>query len=325
MAFTNKSFTFAVMVFTTILFGLYSYIIINHKMLYMNVEYAMWHYASGMSQSTVDKQYNFITLGDSRIKSAFIPLEFDDDKLSSLNLSLGGSSAIEGYYTLKKYLENNQAPEYLLLGYSPGILSEQPFYWERTVRFQYLTNEEYDEVENLSASLDDHQTIGEGNYLDYKVYTGKYITDFINGVTDLRWSANAQMIEDLRVSKGHYYFGTNEGATGRSFEATVEDFHLSKLLGKYIEMTIVMAQEFGIKVYWYTPPVNTASIDLITPEYKAGYGEYMDKLTQQHGVTVLTQIHDVENKYFSDSHHLYRGAPMVTHAIKAAFLATQNQ
>lgn len=51
----------------------------------------------------------------------------------------------------------------------------------------------------------------------------------------------------------------------------------------------------------------------------------MDKLTQQHGVTVLTQIHDVENKYFSDSHHLYRGAPMVTHAIKAAFLATQNQ
>lgn len=324
MIFTSKSFTFSAMIFTIILFGLYSHVIINHKMLYMNVEYAMWHYARDMSHSRGDEHYNFITLGDSRIKSAFIPQEFDDENLNSLNLSLGGSSTIEGYYTLKKYLENHEAPEYVLLGYSPGILSQQPFYWERTVKFQYLTDEEYNEVESLSATLDNHETLGDGNYLDYKIYTGKFITDFINGMTEFRWTANALMFEDLHVSKGHYYFGTNEGATGRSFEATVDDFQLSKLLDKYIEMTISMAQEAGTTVYWYTPPVNTASIDLITPEYKKGYGDYMDKLEQEHGVIVLSRIHDVENKHFSDSHHLYRGAPMVTHAIKAAFLAAQK-
>lgn len=323
MAFTNKSFTFCAIVFTTILFGLYSYIIINHKMFFMNVEYAMWHYAGDMSASTEGENFNFIALGDSRLKSAFIPQEFDDNELNSLNLSLGGSSAIEGYYTLKKYLAHNPAPEHLLLGYSPGILSMQPFYWERTVKFQYLTDEEYDEVSRLSASQDNHKTVGEGNYLDYQLYTGKYITDFINGFGEFRWVDNDQMFDALKASKGHYFFGTNEGATGMSFEATVDDFVPSALLRKYVEMTVQMAHEAGIDVYWYTPPVNASSIDVITPVYKENYTQYMRWLEEAHNITVLKLIHDEEDQYFSDSHHLYRGAPMVTRSIKERFLSAR--
>ena len=322
---TNKQMIYSVMVFTVILFGIYSYFIINHKMLFMDVEYAMWEYAKEKTHATNDESYNFMVLGDSRMKAAFIPEQFDDGDLNSLNLSLGGSSAIEGYYTLKTYLENNKKPDYLLVAYSPAMLTWHTFYWYRTVNFQYLYNDEYEEIAQLSKEIDNYYTIADADYMDSQIYAGKYLTQLINGIKGARWNDNASMLESLRKSKGHVFFGQNEYAGDVSFEATEDDFIPSKLLTRYVEKILKLAKEQDIKIYWYTPPVNETTFENITTTYINSYNTYLEKFENEYGLVILKSLHEIENDNFSDPYHVFKGAPVVSRSIKDSFLADLNK
>lgn len=321
---TNKQMVFSVIAFTAILFGVYSYIVINHKMFYMNIEYAMWHYASERTHSENDEKFNVVALGDSKMKSAFLPETFDDDQFNSVNLALGGSSIVSGYYTFKTYLDNNEAPDYLVLGYSPTLLAYMPFYQFRTVRFQYLEDHEYDEIAATSKRVDNHKTLGEGDYLDYKIYTGKYFTEFLNGITELRYFGNVYMLDLLEKSKGHNYWGTAEFSDFVSEETTLKEFEPSPFINVYLERMLELAEEKGVKVYWYTLPVNRPTMENLGPAYVDAYHEHMKNIEQNFEINVLSEIHAVDNSYFGDAHHVYRGAPMVTQSIKDAMLADVN-
>ncbi|MBL4602314.1 MAG: hypothetical protein JKY84_06205 [Emcibacteraceae bacterium] len=321
---TNKQIIYSVMVLTAIMFGIYSYFIIYHKMLFMDVEYAMWEYTKDKTQTSNEEHYNFLVLGDSRMKAAFIPEQFDDENLNSLNLSLGGSSAIEGYYTLRTYLKNNKKPDYLLVSYSPGMLTWHVWYWRRTVNFQYLNNDEFEEVYQISEEMDNHSTLGDYDYMDSQIYVGKYLTQLINGVMGYRWNDNKKMLEDLEKSKGHVFFGTGENANDLSYEATVDDFIPSKVLTRYVEKLLKLAQEEDIKVYWYTPPVNENSFANITDDYRSSYNAHMKTFERKYGMTVLKPIHEIKSVYFSDTYHVYKGAPVVTKSIKDNLIADLN-
>lgn len=56
-----------------------------------------------------------LALGNSQMQSAFMALQLEN----SFNLAYPGTSIIENYYLLKKYLENNQAPKTILYGLFP--------------------------------------------------------------------------------------------------------------------------------------------------------------------------------------------------------------
>lgn len=311
---------FSVLAFTSLLFGIYSYIIIFNKMWYMNVEYAMWHYASEKTHSTNDEKYNLVAIGDSKMKSAFIPNEFDDEEFNTINLALGGSSFISGYYTLKEYLENNESPEYLVMGYSPGLFVMAPFYHVRTVRFQYLDNSDYKEIMHLSETIDNNETLGEGDYLDYTIYPGKYFTEFLNGITELRWFGNVEMMKILNKSKGHNYWGQDDGSTHVSEETTLEEFVPSPFINEYVEKILTMANEADIKVYWYTMPFNQPTIVEFNPKFVEGYNNHMEMLSAKYDFEVLAGIHAIDNDNFGDAYHLYKGAPMVTKTLKDALV-----
>lgn len=321
---TNKQLVYSVIALTAALFGLYSYIVINHKMLYMNMEYAMWHYASERTHNKNDEYFNLIALGDSKMKSAFVPEDFDDDQFNSINLALGGSSIVSGYYTLETYLENNEKPEYLLLAYSPTLLAFMPFYQFRTVHFQYLEDEEYQEIEKLSEEIDQHKTLGEGDYLDPEFYTGKYFTEFLNGIKELRYFGNVYMLDLLEKSKGHNFWGTEEYSDYVSEEATLTEFEPSAFINVYVEKMLMLAKEHEIKVYWYTLPVNEPTLENLNKDYLDSYHDHMDNLVTRYDLKLLSKTHSVDNSYFGDAHHVYRGAPMVTKSIKDGILADLN-
>ena len=71
-----------------------------------------------------DKYYDVVILGDSMAATSFMPELLSD---STANLALSGSSPIEGYYTLKDYLANNDAPTDVFVSYMDYHLAHNDF------------------------------------------------------------------------------------------------------------------------------------------------------------------------------------------------------
>ena len=59
---------------------------------------------------------HIIILGDSSGKAGIIPDRLGEDVY---NVAVGGFSPVEQYFYLKKYLQNGEAPEYIILTYTP--------------------------------------------------------------------------------------------------------------------------------------------------------------------------------------------------------------
>ncbi len=324
MVFTHKQFTCSVLAMTVLLFAAYSYVILNFKMYYMNFDYPSWEHVSEYVDKTSQEKFNVVALGDSRTKSSFIPHDFDDERFNSINLALSGTSPIEGYYTLKKYLIHNAKPDYILIGYAPPMLTN-PYFYLNTVKFRFLEDEEYEEIERLAVELDDNKIIGAVDYLDYKYYTGKYISDFINGITEMRWNVNMMSEKMLRESKGHQFSATGNGSTDPSRESQQDGFVSSALVKEYFIRLLDLANDNGIETYWFTNPITQISVDALPEGYEKAYHSYLETLSNEHRVIILSGINTMAPEKFGDRDHLYTGAEEFTAQLKQQLLERLGQ
>jgi len=74
------------------------------KMLGNSTEYALWKYKKEMINRPYQRSKNVI-IGDSRSMTGFNPIIIGHN---FINLSLGGTTAFEGYSTLKQFLAHHQ-------------------------------------------------------------------------------------------------------------------------------------------------------------------------------------------------------------------------
>ncbi|MEZ5759497.1 MAG: hypothetical protein R3D86_14850 [Emcibacteraceae bacterium] len=324
MTFTYKKFTLYVMIFTVSLFAVYSYFILNFKMLYLNFEYPSYLYVYEKIRDVNDKPYNFIAIGDSRTQSSFMPEIFDDENLNSINFALGGASPITGYYTIKNYLKYHEKPDYILMGYSPPILTGPYFYEANTVKFGFLEDEQYEEIAENAEKLDDNSIIGPVKYYDYKIYTGMYIQDLINGLLERRWQRNHVAWDNLLKSKGHRFAAVEPGSSELSSETGFKEFIPSKVVRYYVEKTLEEASENNIQVFWFNNPINTESFEALSPDYKREFEQYMKSLSDNYDLKILNSLYAMDSKNFGDHNHVYLGAEEVTRTIKTDFLQAVN-
>ena len=318
--FNYKKFTIYILGALTIFLSAYSYVVLNHKMLYMNREYPMWIDVKNKMNNRISiNKHNLILIGDSRAKAGFIPNKFDTKGINSVNLALGGSTPIEGYYTFKNYLSNNKIPKYLLMSYAPFHIYQQDWYWRRTIGWGFLEDNDHDDIYNMSLILNDKLTLGEDEYLYYKNNTGRHLIEFFKGVLGQRWKVNGNTLKYIESSKGHHYFGKRLGAKGLNQEARLASFKASKLINYYLEKTIELATKNNIKVFWYSMPFNESSFNATPALFKKEYNQYITNLVDKHEVTALNALFYLDNAKFSDPSHLYMGINEVTEDIKIKF------
>lgn len=324
MLLSYKKFLLFVFLAVLIIISLYSYIVLNHKNIYMNQEYPMWTSIKNKMNKNHNGKYNLLFIGDSRAKTGFIPNEFDMNELKSLNLSIGGGTPIEAYFSLKSYLEHNRenAADYLLLSYAPFHLMMQDSYWNRTVRFDFLKEFEYASILRVAEKLKDKDTLGNIENQQSDFYTGKYLVEFFRGMIFFRWKKNKEVSNHLEQFNDHYYFGRNNEASSLSQETNFIDFKPSKLLNYYFEKTLLLAEEHNIKVYYYTMPLSELSYTNTSLKFVQSYDLYIQNLSKKYKIVTLNSLTYRENSYFGDASHLYKGASIVTNDIKKKFLYT---
>ena len=299
--------TFVMLYTSTLYFG------IHYQHIYEVQEYPMWKYNEDVVRTKNSVVQKILAIGDSRMKAAFKPSLFNENMM---NLSLGGGTPIEGYYTLQNYLLTNPKPENIIISYSPFHLVMQDTFWHRSVRYKYLKKSEYSEIIGYARVLND-DTLGELHRWKYYLTPNPYLRSISKGLRKKRWKNYEPVYNSLIIEKGHSYFGKNAGSSALNTETQFDEFRHSKLIDFYLKKLIKLAAENNITIFWYTVPFNNSSCEAINDKFRQEYDKYVYSL-EKTGVNVIRGISCVSDSSFGDSSHLYSGVEMETRKIVRA-------
>lgn len=261
------------LVLTLITFGLKKY--------YFNPEYPMW-------QSKIDYTNHIhsadnLIVGDSRAMAGIDPAVLGD---GYFNLSLGGSTPVEGYYFLKRYL-NKKKINHLILSYSPMHLQNSMEFKHRTLKFGFLTNAElfeiYTESNRHKQLISSKNTNGKAdiarNYLLYLAISHNFFYLYRADIRNFSLSNPYDRIyKEVNDRAGVMDFGLEAFSQGRNKETEDEDFRVNPLIQAYLEKILILAREKHIRVHYVNMPFNDASFDHTTHRFKDSYARCMASL-----------------------------------------------
>ncbi|WP_155952419.1 hypothetical protein [Pseudobutyrivibrio sp. LB2011] len=259
------------------------------KMYYSNEDFAYTFWNKQFTETKQDKYYKVVVIGDSSCNSAYMPEVISD---SMINLSIGGSSTVEGYYVLKDYLEHNDAPTDVFLSYHDSHFRYTEAYWDKIVpahRFSLLDN-----IELISNATEDDTGLfyHNGAYADLiatEVYfPSKYIVGLTNYLTQdtlpedtqqIRgYETNIAAMEKVELHRGRYTtLGNQVFVTSQARPYT--QFSAGSLYESYFDKTIALCQKNGIAVHIVKPPLpdNSQLSDEYIEEVKQFYNKYVEK------------------------------------------------
>lgn len=289
---------------------------------YMDEEYPSWKYQKDMSVS--GPAYDTLILGDSTAKAGLIPNQLGDNVI---NLSMGGATPIEIYYTLARYLDSHDAPENAFIMFTPYHYSFLDNFWQRTMYFNYLNTGEAFAVLKNAHALKDETILTDSGLLEAVSYRlrlpNKYLPAMYNSGFIGRRDTNERIYNEIAANRGQYYFGTADGCSDHNYESNYTALNLSPMVDLYMRKLLELCTEHGIHVVLEQSPMNTASYELLDETYVKEYTAYMELLAQDYpAITVDTMIAHYEDAYFGDASHLNeKGATRFTGEIKTEYPA----
>lgn len=283
---------------------------------YMDEEYPSWKYQKDMAMT--GPAYDTLILGDSTAKAGLIP-----NNLSSnvINLSMGGATPIEIYYTLERYLASHEAPENALIMFTPYHYSFLDNFWQRTMYFNYFDSRETLEVFRNAHTVSETAVLTDGYFIDLMSYRlrlpNKYLPAMYNSGLIGRRTTNEAIYNEIASNRGQYYFGTADGCSDHNYESNYTALNLSPIVDLYMRKLLDLCVENNIHVVLEQAPMNTASYSLLNENYVTEYTAYMELLQQDYPeIMIDTIIAHYEDAYFGDASHLNeKGAVRFTEEI----------
>ncbi|SFO35323.1 hypothetical protein SAMN05216351_10745 [Pseudobutyrivibrio sp. JW11] len=283
------------------------------KMYYSNEDFAYTFWNKQFTETKQDKYYKVVVIGDSSCNSAYMPEVISD---SMINLSVGGSSTVEGYYVLKDYLAHNDAPTDVFLSYHDSHFRYTEAYWDKIVpahRFSFMDN-----MELLTNAINDETGMfyHNGAYADLiatEVYfPSKYIVSLNNFLTqdkesdDIQnvrgYETNVAAMDKVELHRGRYTTLGNEVFVTSQYRPYTE-FPMHPLYESYFDKTIALCQKNGIAVHIVKPPLpdNSQMSDEYIEAVKVFYNRYVEKYDN---VTFDWGQHIFTAEDFADEIHL---------------------
>jgi hypothetical protein len=287
------------------------------KMIYTSPEYPIWLAKTNYINSANSRSENII-IGDSRAVAGFVPAIIGDDYY---NLAIGGETPLEGYYTLKRYLEKNKSVKNLIISYAPMHLQVSDTFFERTLKYDFLDDREVAQAFQLSNEYNEKFWIdGEkGNSYGLFEYPVKFVYAFLikykffyfyraeirNMIFENRLQKNLVLLAQLDERKGNIDFGIKPLSDELNYEAKEKEFNISLVQSFYLTQLLELADHNNIKVYYINAPFNEASYKEINASYLSKYNSFFNELKSRYPYFVFySEIFSYDNQYFGDPSHL---------------------
>lgn len=255
------------------------------------------------SNNLQDKTYRVIVLGDSGANAAYMPEALSAD---TINLSLGGTTPMENYYTLKDWVEHNPAPEVCYISFGDGHMKSSDCFWTRSMfSHRYSLAQE---VEMLKAAYfyQEPSIIDNPTRVDYAIsqmYLPKnYISSIWNGSFYNAYEANEGAMRSDELHFGRYIARTTNEYNATD-EIVQDEFYASPLFDEYYRKTIELCVKNGI-----TPRVVKLPLpdnNTFTEKYISEFNEYYNGLKREYpSLTVDWSIKTRQKDRFTDGVHM---------------------
>lgn len=260
-----------------------------------------------------------IFLGDSRMKVGMDPAVFGSD---TSNIALWGTSTIELYYTLKRYIDNNDiCPEVAVISFSSEHIRSIGSFNPQTLE-AHTFDEYLDEINSTFIELDGKDMSREIMAHRYRL-PGSYMKPVIDGLKHSRKDANAEKFESLNNSKGFAPIdGHLSDDTKIPDDAKLEHFLPNPSNVYYLNKTMDLCKAYGIKVYYIQFPARQIVVDrMYNSGYMKQYQDFLLALKNNHPEAIVEYdipVWDIQ--WFADDSHLNQtGAERFSAEVKAKY------
>ena len=282
----------------------------KEPMAYMSVEYPMWaEEKDAVRNLSFEKEPETVIIGDSRAKSSLIP-EYLSHEGKVYNIAIGGATPVEMYHAAGNYLKSHEAPENAVLIFAPYHFCDMDN-WDQTLYYNYLSPGEILAVEADAIKYGEEKMIYNGWIADLLSFRLRLPNKYLDQVYTARFvknrAANEEKYRELRQALGYTHFGEEEMNAELNYETHHPEFDLSPMVDAYYIKLLDSLKDAGVNIIIEQAPVNEASGQEITEEFKKGYREYMDSMESRYpGSFVEKEIPVYDNSFFGDNNHLNR-------------------
>ena len=325
--FISKCFLFVLLWFTPlILFLRFGQLYYHHS------EYPMWLHTIKVLQSKFDSKG--VIVGDSRAMAGIDPEILGP---SFYNLSFGGGTPLEGYFTLRKILAKGNRPELLIFSYAPFHLEIDDVLFERSVKYDFY---DWKEIHEIFYVLNKDRnrfwkekggTLNKYSYflsfldcywikLKWPFY---YSAELGNMIVQPRISENRKIYETISRQKGWHSFGLSEFSEGLNPEACNDSLDLKKILDEGLRLTCALARKHKIPMVYTIMPFNESSYKRLSKDYLQQYRDFFTAMQKEFPeVKFYYEPFSYDNSFFGDPSHLnVRGKDRFSNELKARLVS----
>lgn len=269
---------------------------------YMQGEYSSWQLQREYSMEK-HEDGEIVLLGDSRMKFAVNARQLSD---KAYNLSLAGSSTMDMYYTLVRYLAAENRPQAVYVGFAPTHFTHYENYLDRGMAFHYYDRSEYEDINAIIKKFDGIDFSSECRKYEWRS-PAVYMQTIIHSFREDRAKINADIKEDLLLNRGSCvsdYKRENKGPVMPE-ETKEKHFRVQAVCDYYLMKILLMCREHNIPVTMVQLPMGEAGVrNLEESGYMQEYEMYLQDLAERTGVEIERTIPVYEDELFVDDSHL---------------------
>ncbi len=265
---------------------------------------ALWN--KEFTQTTQDKYYSTLILGDSTANAAYVPEVLSD---ATVNLALAGSSTIEGYYTLEDYLEYNEAPKDVFISYMDYHLEEDEFTWD-VCNFIHKFSEEQNAEIYKAIKKYGEQSVEELTSSDYErdefmysIYSPTvYSYSVWKSLGSDRKANNIDKMNSTIIRNGRYCSITNTEYEPDDIYG-YSKFIVGDLQEYYYKRILKLCEKNDINVHMIKLPlcIDAGFVD----DYEDEVQDYYDELLEDYEDADFYWFHTTyEHEFFCDQYHM---------------------
>lgn len=287
---------------------------------YMSEEYGVWMQQKDYIHSHHEGE-PLLLLGDSRMKIDVNPQVLGKDVYS---LALAGSTPIEAYYSLRCYLEHNNAPVAVIIGFAPTHLMHMENYTNRGMYYHYYDLNTIDEINANILRLGGKDYRIEARQHEYRLPI-IYLTGILHSIGKGNVESNRQSYRNVASRSGGLILNGTIASAKEVIPEEVEEsgFTVLPILDYYLRATLELCQQHNILVRVIQLPMSEYGLSRLSRTgYYGEYKDYMQGLQEQYNIPVATEIPVYEHDEYADGSHLNaRGTKRFTESLRQTLKA----
>ncbi len=268
---------------------------------------------------------NKVFLGESRLNAGI-----DITKIpASYSFASGGSSPVEMYYILEKYIQNFSKPDTVFLSVSPRFFCEIFAFWHYGVRNGVVSDNDFREIISLKEKKD--TVLGSFPRLKFFLYKADYLSYYQSDIhynyVFAGYKKNKMLIDTImKMQGGRPHSGLKDSCSELNYETRYTHFFPSPLLKLYFEKTLLLCEKNKIKLIFFSMPMNKSSFKELSPSFVSDYSRFMKEYKKLFpAFNISDSLYFYPDRYFGDASHLNKkGKTLFTKDFLRKFLSNKN-